>query len=92
MAYYQCMIEQTYRYIVVVDGIRSGRPIGEGTRIGVHDVVGLYIDGATVDEITRELPLLSRAQVFECLAYYEDHRADIDLWVAEQMSDSERTE
>ena len=92
MAYYLFMIEQTYRYITAVDGVRSGRPIVEGTRIGVHDVVGLYINGATVDDITRELPLLSMAQIFECLAYYEDHKADIDLWVAEQLADSERTE
>lgn len=90
--YYLHMIEQTYRYIVSVDGIRSGRPIVEGTRIGVHDVVGLCLNGATVDEITREFPLLSRAQVFECLAYYEDHKADIDLCVAEQMADDERTD
>jgi uncharacterized protein (DUF433 family) len=86
------MIEQTYRYIVAVEGVRSGRPIVEGTRIGVHDVVGLYVNGATVDDITRELPLLSRAQVFECLAYYEDHKADVDLLVAEQMADGEDTE
>ena len=85
------MIEQTYRYIVAIDGVRSGRPIVDGTRIGVHDVVSLYINGATVDDITRELPLLSRAQVYECLAYYEVHRADIDLWVAEQMAGGERT-
>ena len=91
MAYYLCMIEQTYRYITAVEHVRSGRPIVEGTRIGVHDVVGLYINGATVDDITREFPLLSRAQVYECLAYYEDHKADIDLWVAEQMADGEST-
>ena len=91
MAFYLSMIEQTYRYIVTTDGVRSGRPIVQGTRIGVHDVVGLYINGATVGEITRELPLLSRAQVFECLAYYEDHKADIDLWVAEQMADGGTT-
>lgn len=86
------MIEQGYRYIVAVDGVRSGRPTVERTRIGVHDVVGLYVNGATVDEITREFPLLSRAQVYECLAYYEDHRAQIDLWVAEQMADGEKPE
>jgi uncharacterized protein (DUF433 family) len=90
--YYLGMIEQTYRYIVAVEGVRSGRPIVEGTRIGVHDVVGLYVNGATVDDITREFPLLSRAQVFECLAYYEDHKPDIDLLIAEQMADGEETE
>ena len=57
MAYYLYMIEQTYRYIMAVDALRSRRPIVEGTPIGVHAVVGLYINGATVDDITRELPL-----------------------------------
>ena len=86
------MIEQTYRYIVAVDGVRSGRPIVQGTRIGVHDIVGLYVNGATVDDITRELPLLSRAQVYECLAYYEDHKPEIELWIAEQMAGGETPE
>ena len=29
---------------------------------------------------------LTRAQVYECLAYYEDHRAEIDTLIARQMS------
>ena len=81
------MLSQTYRYITCTEGVRSGRPAIEGTRIAVHDVVGLYVNGATVDDVVREFPSLTRAQVFECLAYYEDHKADIDLWVAEQMAD-----
>ena len=67
------MAEESYRYITRRDGVRSGRPVVEGTRIGVHDVVGLYINGTDVDEITREFPGLTRAHVFECLACYEDH-------------------
>ena len=47
------MREQRYRYIVRVQGVRFGKPIVEGTRIGVHDVVRLFVNGATVDEITR---------------------------------------
>ena len=43
------MIAQDYRYIVATPGIRSGNPVVEGTRIGVHDVVGLVLNGATVD-------------------------------------------
>jgi uncharacterized protein (DUF433 family) len=80
------MISTTYRYIVQRPGVRSGHPVVEGTRIGVHDVVGLFLNGASVDEITREFPLLSRAQVYECLAYYEDHKAEMDTLVAEQMT------
>jgi hypothetical protein len=32
-------------------------------------------------------PDLKRSHVYECLAYYEDHRADIDDLVADQMHD-----
>jgi uncharacterized protein (DUF433 family) len=30
---------------------------------------------------------LTRAQVYECLAYYEDHRVEFDALVARQMSE-----
>ena len=76
-----------YKYLVRILGVRSGNTIVEGTRIGVHDVVGLIVNGATVDDVVRSLPDLTRAQVYECLAYYEDHRDAIDLLVAEQMSE-----
>jgi len=76
-----------YKYLVKIPGIRSGRTIVEGTRIGVHDVVSLTVNGATVDDVVRSFPDLTRAQVYECLAYYEDHRGEIDLLVAEQMSE-----
>jgi uncharacterized protein (DUF433 family) len=33
------------------------------------------------------LPNVTRAQVYKCLAYYEDHRGEIDVLVARQMSD-----
>ena len=42
----------------------------EGTRIGVHDVIGLIVNGATVDEVCRSFPDLKRSHVYECLAYY----------------------
>jgi uncharacterized protein (DUF433 family) len=67
------MAATSYRYLVNLPGICQGKTIVEGTRIGVHDVVGL--------------PDLSRAQVYECLAHYEDHRTQIDALVAEQMSE-----
>jgi uncharacterized protein (DUF433 family) len=76
-----------YAYIIRVPGVRGGHPVVSGTRIGVHDVVGLLQNGETVDTIVnRCFPDLSRAQVYECLAYYEDHRGEIDLLVARQMA------
>ncbi|MGH7577469.1 MAG: DUF433 domain-containing protein [Longimicrobiales bacterium] len=76
-----------YRYLTQHPGVRGGHAIIDGTRIGVHDVIGLLQNGETVDTIvTRCFPTLTRAQVFECLAYYEDHRGEIDVLVARQMA------
>jgi uncharacterized protein (DUF433 family) len=76
-----------YRYLVNMTDVRGGNMIVEGTRIGVHDVVGLIVNGSSVDDVVRSFPDLTRAQVYECLAYYEDHRAEIDSLVARQMSE-----
>ncbi|MGH7994904.1 MAG: DUF433 domain-containing protein [Opitutaceae bacterium] len=76
----------SYRYLVQIPGVCAGRVIIEGTRIGVHDVIGLLQNGETVDTISRCFPEVTRAQVYECLAYYEDHRGEIDVLVAEQMA------
>jgi uncharacterized protein (DUF433 family) len=80
-------ISETYRYIVRSVGVRSGNPIVEGTRVAVHDVIGLLQNGETVDTLKANcFPQLTKSQVYECLAYYEDHRGEIDLLVARQMA------
>ena len=81
------VVATQYAYITRIDGVRGGNAIVVGTRIGVHDVVGLLQNGETVDSVvTQSFPDLTRAQVYECLAYYEDNRGEIDLLVARQMS------
>ena len=78
---------ESYRYMVRSPDVRSGNPRVEGTRIGVHDVIGLLQNGETIDSLIANcFPILSRAQVYECLAYYEDHRGEIDLLIARQMA------
>jgi uncharacterized protein (DUF433 family) len=80
-------VAEHYRYITRTPGIRGGHARIEGTRIGVHDVIGLLQNGETVDTITVTcFPDLTKAQIYECLSYYEDHRGEIDLLVARQMS------
>ena len=80
------MVPAGYRFIVRRAGVRSGHAIVEGTRIGVHDVVAMTKGGASVDEVVGSFPRLSRAQVYECLAYYEDHQREIDPLVAAQTA------
>ena len=59
----------------------------EGTRIAVHDVIGLLQNGETIDTLRENrFPQLTRSQVYECRAYYEDHRGEVDLLVARQMA------
>ena len=76
----------SYRYLTQLPGVCAGRMIIEGTRISVHDIVGLIVNGATVDDVCRSFPDVKRSQVYECLAYYEDHRGEIDALIAEQMA------
>lgn len=83
-------VTEKYRYITRTPGVRGGHARIEDTRIGVHDVIGLLQTGETVDSIPRCFPGVTRAQVYECLAYYEDHRAEIDHLIASQMAGSDR--
>lgn len=79
---------ETYRYIVKTPDVCGGKARIQNTRIGVHDVMGLLQNGETVESVTRQLPEVTRARVYECLAYYEDHLAEIDYLVARQMADA----
>ena len=67
-----------YRYIRLSNGIRGGKPYIDGTRIAVHDVVAYHLLGSSVAEIENRFEGLSRSQIYECLAYYEDHRVEIE--------------
>jgi uncharacterized protein (DUF433 family) len=84
-------ISESYRYIVRSPDVRGGHARVEGTRIAVHDVMGFLQNGETVESVTTScLPTLTKAQVYECLAYYEDHRGEVDLLVARQMAHDAR--
>lgn len=83
------IIEQAYRHITLLDGVRSGRAVVTGTRLAVHDVIGLILNGAGVDDVVKSFPTLTRAQVYECLSYYEENQAEIDCAVARQMAEAE---
>ena len=39
--------------------------------------------------ISNCFPDITKAQVYECLAYYEDRRGEIDLLIARQMATRE---
>lgn len=80
-------IDTSYKYIVRDAEVRHGNAFVQGTRVGVHDVVGLLQNGETMESLIANcFPTLRRSQVYESLAYYEDHRGEIDLLIARQMA------
>ncbi len=72
-------IEHTdHPHIVRVSGVGSGEPIILHTRIMVRTIVEQYQSGSTVEEILWDYPQLSSAQIHDALAYYHDHKPEMD--------------
>ncbi len=68
-----------YPHIVRVEGVLGGEAIIEGTRIAVWHIVGYYYKvGMSVEDILAEWEYLNPATIFSALAYYHDHKKEID--------------
>jgi uncharacterized protein (DUF433 family) len=64
--------------ITVKKDVCGGSPIIKGTRISVANIAGCYLMGLSSEEIQKELPHPTLAQIFDGLAFYFDHREIID--------------
>lgn len=65
--------------IVSTPGTCGGKPRIDGHRITVkHIVLDHQREGLSPDEIVSAYPSLTLSDVYAALAYYHDHRADID--------------
>lgn len=56
-----------------------------GTRVSLDSVLHHYRQGATAEEIALKFPALRLADVHACLAYYLNHQAEIDQYLARQL-------
>ncbi len=73
-------IEKTdHPHIVTVQGVASGEPIILNTRLMVRTIVEQYQLGSSIEDILWDFPQLSSAQVHDALAYYHDHKPDMDI-------------
>ncbi len=70
-----------HRYIVTDDEILGGEPIIDGTRTPVRAIVEIWRLGVQPEEITKHLPHLTLAQVFDALSYYSDHQDEINACI-----------
>ena len=66
--------ETGHSHIAIKKGVCGGNPVIKGTRVSVANIAGFYLMGFTPEEIQRELPHLSLAQVYDGLAHFLDHR------------------
>ena len=68
----------------------GGRPCIAGTRIRVQDIyVWHELQGRTPEEIVTDFPQLSLADVHAGIAYYHDHKDEIEADVATEKDFAE---
>ncbi|MDT4897321.1 MAG: hypothetical protein QOH25_2398 [Acidobacteriota bacterium] len=68
-------------YIITDYQILSGEPIIKRTRTPVRAIVELWRQGVAPEEISKHLPHLTPAQVFDALSYYSDHTDEINAHI-----------
>ena len=69
-------------HITRVENILGGEPIIKGTRTPVRAIVEHWKFGDSPEEIARKLPHLRLAHIFDALSYYDDHRDEIERYIA----------
>jgi len=69
-------MEDISLYISINPDIRSGKPIINGTRITVSDILGWLASGMTPQEIIYEYPLLKDIHIRAAL-YFAAHRETV---------------
>jgi uncharacterized protein (DUF433 family) len=69
-----------YPYVVSTPNLFQGEPHIEGLRIRVRDIALARDEGGhTPEDIAGKIyPDLTLAQVYSALAYFEDHRSEIE--------------
>ena len=82
------MATALYAHIDIEDG---GVPIIRGTRTKVIEIALDHIAYRwDADEILRQHPSLSLGQIHSALAYYFDHKEEIDQQIGSQLENIER--
>jgi uncharacterized protein (DUF433 family) len=72
-----------FQHIVTTPGIAGGKPRIDGRRIAVENIVIWHEQmGYSVDEIATQYDL-ALSEIYSALAYYYDHKEEIDNAIAE---------
>lgn len=58
-----------YERIAIDPDVYHGQACVRGTRIPVHQVVGMLANGDTIEDLLQDYPSLERADILACLGY-----------------------
>jgi type III restriction enzyme len=75
-------------YVTQKKGVCGGRSIIYGTRIPVWSIVKWYKIGMSLEEIMREFPQLTPAQVHDAFSYYYDNSKEIERDIAQNEDET----
>jgi uncharacterized protein (DUF433 family) len=79
------MVDVIREHIEIVDGASGPKPRIAGHRIRVQDVAIWHEKlGMSPDEIVDQYPTITLADVYAALAYYWDHRDEMEQAIAEE--------
>jgi uncharacterized protein (DUF433 family) len=71
-------------HIEIVEGAFGPKPRIRGSRIRVEDIMNWHEKGGmSADEIVKDFPQLTHADVYAALAYYWDNKDEMDRMIAE---------
>jgi uncharacterized protein (DUF433 family)/predicted nucleotidyltransferase len=76
--------------LTITPGVSGGRLCIAGTGVTVLQIVTLYKQGETPEEIALNFPHVSLAQIYAALAYYHSHQAEVERELAEEEAEYER--
>ncbi len=78
---------RTYSHIVRNPEILGGEPVVAGTRLPVRAVVLTNRHAPNAEYIYGAYPFVTRTDIEEALAYYDEYRTEIDGYIAENEDD-----
>jgi|CXWL01.1.fsa_nt_gi uncharacterized protein (DUF433 family) len=74
----EATVKTEHPHIVMTPGTCGGRPRIDGTRIAVDFIARFINGGKTPDDILEMYPHLTPGGVYDAIAYYYDHKDEID--------------
>lgn len=60
-----------------------------GTRVMLDTIVTAFRAGATAEEITQKFPAVVLADVYQIIAHYLNHTAEIDVYLSQRATEAE---